>query len=195
MRDRMERFVLLPFTLGCVSESSIAVGVRQTKRSKLYANQTPTRIHHQIKEEEEEEEEEDEYDEDEENLSVENMKSPSSLLALPRVQKLFKNFKNFSNIFVEKDEMEEGEAGMEIGHPTDIKHVTHIGLDGCATSILSKGWNNLTQPPDHDQLLNLPQNFHLQMPFDQLPMATQADHTVDTPNIKTSLQNQMQKSF
>lgn len=90
--------------------------------------------------------------------------------------------------------MDEGEAGMEIGCPTDIKHVTHIGLDGCATSILSKGWNNLTQPPDHeDQSPNLPQNFSLQMPFEQLLMATQTD--TDTPNIKTSLQNQLQKSF
>ncbi|KAL2555422.1 Carboxypeptidase [Forsythia ovata] len=42
MRDRMERFVLLPFTLGCVSESSIAIGAPQPKRSKLDVNQTPT---------------------------------------------------------------------------------------------------------------------------------------------------------
>ncbi|KAL2539696.1 CRIB domain-containing protein RIC4 [Abeliophyllum distichum] len=180
----MERFVLLPFTMGCVSESSIAIGAPQPKGSKLDVNQTPTRTH-----DEEKEEEEDEYEEDEENI-----KSPLSLLALPRVQKLFKNFKNFSHLFVEKDEMEEGDTGMEIGHPTDIKHVTHIGLDGCATSILSKGWDNFTQPPDHDdQLVNLTLNFPQPTPFDQLLMATQAD-TV-TSNMKSnSLQNQMQKS-
>ena len=37
---------------------------------------------------------------------------------------------------------------MEIGFPTDVKHVTHIGWDGSSTNI--KGWENLTTP---DQLL------------------------------------------
>ncbi|KAK6137825.1 hypothetical protein DH2020_028428 [Rehmannia glutinosa] len=122
-RDRMERFVLLPFTAGCISESSIAVGLQQDKRSKLDSNSTPT---------------------------SENLKSPLSLLALPRFQKLFKNFKNFSQSFVYKDELEETEMGIEIGFPTDVKHVTHIGLDGCASSILSKSWNNepeMINPP------------------------------------------------
>lgn len=35
---------------------------------------------------------------------------------------------------------------MEIGLPTDVKHVTHIGIDGSATSILSKGWDNPKSP-------------------------------------------------
>lgn len=44
------------------------------------------------------------------------------------------------NLFsVYKDEREE-EMGMEIGLPTDVKHVSHIGLDGCTSSIFSKGW-------------------------------------------------------
>ncbi|KAK4403785.1 CRIB domain-containing protein RIC4 [Sesamum angolense] len=137
MRDRMERFVLLPFTVGCISESSIAVGLQQPKMSKLVdAITTPTRTRGGEKE-----------DEDEETSSTgENLKSPSNLSALPKFQKLFKNFKNFSNLFVDKDELEEQEMGMEIGFPTDVKHVTHIGLDGCASSILSKGWNNLDEP-------------------------------------------------
>ncbi|KAG8390746.1 hypothetical protein BUALT_Bualt01G0115600 [Buddleja alternifolia] len=118
MRDRIERFVFLPFNVGCISESSIAVGMQQAKRSNLDANSTPT---------------------------SENLKNPLSLLALPKFQKLFKNFKNFSQLFVYKDEFEEAEMGMEIGLPTDVKHVTHIGLDGCASSILSKGWNNINE--------------------------------------------------
>ncbi|KAL0403368.1 UNVERIFIED_CONTAM: CRIB domain-containing protein RIC4 [Sesamum radiatum] len=134
----MERFVLLPFTVGCISESSIAVGLQQQpKLSKLVdANTTPTRTRGGEKE-----------DEDEETSSTgENLKSPSNISALPKFQKLFKNFKNFSNLFVDKDELEEQEMVMEIGFPTDVKHVTHIGLDGCASSILSKGWNNLDEP-------------------------------------------------
>ncbi|KAK4436115.1 CRIB domain-containing protein RIC4 [Sesamum alatum] len=134
MRDRMERFVLLPFTVGCISESSIAVGLQQPKISKLVnANTTPTRTRGGDKE-----------DEDEETSSTgDNLKSPLSLSALPRFQKLFKNF---SNLFVDKDDLEEQEMGIEIGFPTDVKHVTHIGLDGCASSILSKDWNNLNGP-------------------------------------------------
>lgn len=45
-----------------------------------------------------------------------------------------------------KDEMnEEEEKEMEIGYPTDVKHLTHIGWDGSTTiSNLAKGWENLT---------------------------------------------------
>ncbi|KAL8517798.1 hypothetical protein ACS0TY_009206 [Phlomoides rotata] len=150
MRDRMEKFVLLPFTAGCISESSIAVGLQQAKRPKQDAASTPTR---------------EKEEEDEESSLDENLKSPSSLLALPRFQKLLKNFKNFSQSFVYKDELEETDTGMEIGLPTDVKHVTHIGLDGCASSILSKRWDILSEP----EITNLP-SFPL-TPF-ELAMAT-----------------------
>ncbi|KAI3470346.1 hypothetical protein Pfo_027009 [Paulownia fortunei] len=172
MRDRMERFVLLPFTAGCISESSIAVGLQQAKRSKLETNSTPTRTREGEKEEEEEE-----YEDDEESLSGESLKSPVSLLALPRFQKLFKNFKNFSLSFVYKDEFEEMEMVMDIGSPTDVKHVTHIGLDGCASSILSKGWNN----PNEPEMINLP-SFPL-TPL-ELAMATHADK----PSVRSLLE-------
>ncbi|KAL6581674.1 CRIB domain-containing protein [Orobanche minor] len=168
MRERMERFVLLPFTGSCMSESSIAVGLQQVKRSKLDTNSTPTR--------EKEEEEEEEHEEDEEeSLSGENSKSPLSLSARPRFQKLFKNFKNFSQSFVSKDELEETEIGIEIGFPTDVKHVTHIGFDGCASSILSKGWDH-----EPDQIINLP-SFHLT----QLELAM-AKHT-EKPTFRSLL--------
>lgn len=36
--------------------------------------------------------------------------------------------------------------GMEIGVPTDVKHVTHIGIDGASTSILSRSWEHLKTP-------------------------------------------------
>ena len=61
---------------------------------------------------------------------------------------------------------------MEIGCPTDVKHVTHIGWDGCSsatatatTSSPAKGWDNLITP---DRLLSLPspslEHFHLSGP-------------------------------
>lgn len=52
-----------------------------------------------------------------------------------------------SGVVVYKDdEMEEDDLSMDIGLPTDVKHVTHIGIDGSATSILSKGWDSLKTP-------------------------------------------------
>ncbi|XP_042017034.1 CRIB domain-containing protein RIC4-like isoform X3 [Salvia splendens] len=168
MRDRMERFVLLPFTAGCISESSIAVGLQQAKRSKMDMGSTPTS---------EKDEDEEQYEEDEESLSGESLKSPPSLLAIPRFQKLFKNLKNFSQSFVYKDELEDTEMGMEIGLPTDVKHVTHIGLDGCASSILSKGWNNLTNP----DMTNLPS-------FSSTPLQLAMAKNAENPTIRSLLE-------
>ncbi|KAL6504004.1 CRIB domain-containing protein [Orobanche gracilis] len=166
MRERMERFVLLPFTGSCMSESSIAVGLQQVKRSKQDTNSTPTK---------EKEEEEEHEENEEESLSGENLKSPLSLSARPRFQKLFKNFKSFSRSFVYKDELEETEIGIEIGFPTDVKHVTHIGFEGCASSILSKSWDH-----EPDQIINL-----RSFPLTQLELAM-AKHT-DKPTFLSLL--------
>ncbi|XP_060209234.1 CRIB domain-containing protein RIC4-like isoform X1 [Lycium barbarum] len=134
MRDRMEKFVLLPFSVGCISESSVAIGPPHHKiKSSPEVHLTPTKDQQEREEEEEE---------DDKILEGENLKS---LMALPRFQRLLKNFKNLSHLFVEKDEMEE-EMGIEIGSPTDVKHVTHIGIDGAATSILSRSWEHLKTP-------------------------------------------------
>lgn len=66
--------------------------------------------------------------------------------------------------------MEEENLGMEIGLPTDVKHVTHIGIDGSAASILSKGWDNL-QAPDLPALPSVhfsPSEFAMQAQADKL---------------------------
>lgn len=40
-----------------------------------------------------------------------------------------------------KEKEEEIEIYMDIGNPTDVKHVTHIGWDGSATiNTSAKGW-------------------------------------------------------
>lgn len=67
-----------------------------------------------------------------------------------------------------KDELEEPEIGMEIGLPTDVTHVTHIGLDGCASSILSNGWNNLIEP----EMINFPSLF---LPPNEIAAENHAD--------------------
>ncbi|KAA8533419.1 hypothetical protein F0562_031147 [Nyssa sinensis] len=91
-------------------------------------------------------------EEDRESLSSSvNMKNSfRRLLALPKpnistgFQRLFKSFSQL--ICVKEDQMEEMEMEMEIGFPLDVKHVTHIGLDGrwfCNYQPI-KGWDNLS---------------------------------------------------
>ena len=45
-----------------------------------------------------------------------------------------------------KEDLDEMEMDMEIGCPTDVKHVTHIGWDGAATPNPIMGWDNLISP-------------------------------------------------
>ncbi|WCJ38842.1 CRIB domain-containing protein RIC4 [Euphorbia peplus] len=144
MRDKMERFVLLPFSMGCVSESSVAIGgVHHNNHSRSSTNKTSQFIRKK--------------EEDEESLSsTESMKSSMRSLALskPNISNGFHRLvKGFKTFFVyDEEEMEELE--MEIGVPTDVKHVTHIGWDGPSSSSSSssnninpiKGWENLISP-------------------------------------------------
>ncbi|GAA0164540.1 hypothetical protein LIER_20145 [Lithospermum erythrorhizon] len=137
MRDRMERFVFLPFTMGCVSESSIGVGTPQYRRSNMgfvsessigvgtmqyrrSKESTPTR-----KPQEEKDEVVDYEDDYEECYSKENLKNPLSIMSLPKFERLLKNFKSISHIFEYKDEMDEPEVEMEIGLPTDRTPISY----------------------------------------------------------------------
>ncbi|KAE9450579.1 hypothetical protein C3L33_17515, partial [Rhododendron williamsianum] len=116
-----------------------------------------------------------------------NMKNSWSFLAIPKpnissgVHRLVKTIKSFSHLFVYKEEMEErSEMEMEIGFPTDVKHVTHIGWDGTNTMIKpdhkGSSWGNenlsVTAPPP-DQFLSFPNSVSLRQ-F-ELAMAAQAD--------------------
>ncbi|XP_020219927.1 CRIB domain-containing protein RIC4 isoform X1 [Cajanus cajan] len=143
MRQRMERLVILPFSAGCISEASVAVGIPQPRRSKPGTNLPAATIKGS------------KGVEDSEILSGENMKNSLRLLdVVPKpnlsngFNRLFKGFKNFSQLFVEKDdEFEEVEIDMEIGCPTDVQHVTHIGWDGIASSAEPiRGWDALIPP-------------------------------------------------
>jgi hypothetical protein len=52
---------------------------------------------------------------------------------LAGIRKLIKSFKSLSHIFeiYKEDEQDEDiDAGIEIGFPTHVQHVAHIGLDG-----------------------------------------------------------------
>ncbi|CAL9060007.1 unnamed protein product [Musa banksii] len=131
MRDRrIDRFILLPFSVGCVSESSVAVYENQPKRAQRDgAPNTPS------------------GDGDRRQSTVE-VKNSSAVLAFPKpnisagIQKLVKSFKSLSQHVVVLYKEEDEEVEMEIGFPTDVQHVAHIGCDGFNSSMSSnKNWD------------------------------------------------------
>ncbi|KAJ7978261.1 CRIB domain containing protein [Quillaja saponaria] len=162
MRNRMERLVILPFSVGCISEASVAVGIQPRRSPRPNTNSSATRS----KEEEE----------DTVSLSSEGMKNSLRFLVIPKsnistgFHRLLKGFKNISQFFADKEDLEELEMDMEIGCPTDVEHVTHIGWDGSTTANPVRGWDNLMTP----ELLSLSS-----VPFKQyeLSMAPKAGET------------------
>lgn len=107
---------------------------------------------------------------------------PSGFLVLPKpnvaagIQRIIKGFKNLSQLFFYKEEEEEMEPEMEIGYPTDVKHVTHIGIDGSTITNNVKGWDNMKAP----ELLSLSPISFKQFEF---AMATQAKYPLtNDPN-------------
>ncbi|KVI08280.1 CRIB domain-containing protein RIC4-like [Cynara cardunculus var. scolymus] len=141
MRDIMERFLVLPFSMGCMSKSNAAGAVEssQCKEQKPQPKQLVTRM--------------------QEGKSSSGMKLKNSwgLVALRRsnisrgFRKLvLETLESFSRILSYKD-VEEIELELEIGLPTDVKHVTHIGYDGSMTRnpVKNKNWDNMETPEIH----------------------------------------------
>ncbi|KAL7177038.1 hypothetical protein ACSBR2_030382 [Camellia fascicularis] len=174
MRDRMERLVVLPFSIGCVSQSSVAVGTTTTttttttqprKTKSEVSNSGPAAVTTRKEEREES------------SSSGLKMRNSWGFLAAPKpnistgIHRLVKTFKSFSQLFVYKEEME---MEMEIGFPTDVKHVTHIGWDGTTTTTnttnnpIKGSWENLTAP----EILSFPS---ISMRQFELAMAAQVN--------------------
>ncbi|KAH1096152.1 hypothetical protein J1N35_013073 [Gossypium stocksii] len=136
MKERMERLVL-PFTTGCSSQASVAVGKSPPRKQKPEPNcQNPTSK--QVV--------------GEECSSKGRTKNSLGWLALSKpnisngIHRLIRiTVRSFSQLFVYKD-IEEVTTEMEIGYPTDVKHVTHIGLDGTTTTNNNpfKGWQDFS---------------------------------------------------
>lgn len=146
MRERLERIAVMPFTITCATPSSIAIKEPQrirkpsgdsvpcspAKKSEFkYANAA----NHSL--------EQSKSLQKEQSLS----RSPpveSSMFTFPlskshissKLQRLIKSFKALSQLFAVYKEDEGGE--MQIGYPTDVKHVAHIGWDG--PSGAGKSW-------------------------------------------------------
>ncbi|XP_058103233.1 CRIB domain-containing protein RIC4-like [Magnolia sinica] len=151
MKDRMERLAVLPFSMGCVSHSSVAVGESNPKKNK--ADPIPSSARER------------------ECVNGVKMKNSVGLFPLPRPTLIsagfVRLFKSFSHFFVYKEE-ETGEMEMEIGFPTDVKHVSHIGWDGSTTTMNMKSWDALKAP----EMLSLPS---ISLKQFELAMSAQAE--------------------
>jgi hypothetical protein len=91
---------------------------------------------------------------------------------LAGIRKLIKSFRSLSHIFeIYKDEEEEEEDIMDIqiGFPTDVQHVAHIGLDGSSNVASLRGMEGAAR-----DLLSLSTNLSIQQ-FD-FAMASLAAH-------------------
>ncbi|KAD7477349.1 hypothetical protein R6Q59_007149 [Mikania micrantha] len=141
MKDRMERLVAFPFVTGCVSGASVAVCVQHGRRSKedIDSSRIVCRSFGIPK---------DQRDEGEALTSSDNMMKSSfrfTSLSKPNVsiglQRLTKSIKSLSQSFVFKDDMNEMQMELEIGLPTDVKHVAHVGFDGSVTSEANRDGN------------------------------------------------------
>ncbi|KAI3459742.1 hypothetical protein Pfo_016405 [Paulownia fortunei] len=125
MRDgRLERFVLLPFSIRCDSESSVALAVAATTTHSHKHSKTRQKG-------------------GEENLKMKKNQALSKASFSQGLHRLIRRIKSFSQFFVYKEEMEPMEKEMEIGFPTDVKHITHIGMDGSTTINPVSSWENL----------------------------------------------------
>ncbi|KAL8204659.1 hypothetical protein R6Q57_010282 [Mikania cordata] len=136
MKETISRFVVVPFYTGCWDQSSI----REIKNIKVESN--PATM---------------EGASSSSSLSsmVKSKKSWSFVAPISRsdisgvMERMIRStFKSVTQIFAYKDiEDVEIESELEIGFPTDVKHVTHIGYDGSVTTNPSKIWDHL-QPPE-----------------------------------------------
>ncbi|XP_021745877.1 CRIB domain-containing protein RIC4-like [Chenopodium quinoa] len=130
MKERRERWIILPFSFGCSSRSSIAVGSPSPPNDAVLNSRQGKQNDLPITKK---------------TMNSISFKLPKSKLS-QGIRRLIRSLKTVSQFFVYKEEMDvEEEKELEIGFPTDVKHLTHIGWDGSTTvSNDAKGWENLT---------------------------------------------------
>ncbi|KAM0052888.1 putative CRIB domain-containing protein RIC2/4 [Helianthus debilis subsp. tardiflorus] len=129
MKERISRFLGLPFYMGCW-DRAVEVKGDQSKPAATMEGESSA------------------------SSSMVKVKKSWRFLAPSRsdiskvVDRLVRStFKSVTQIFAYKDfEDIESETELEIGLPTDVKHVTHIGTDGTVTTNPDKDWDHLQLP-------------------------------------------------
>ncbi|KAJ8755474.1 hypothetical protein K2173_019272 [Erythroxylum novogranatense] len=159
-----ERSAVLPFSIGCNSQSSVEV-----------ANTKPSATRKQEKEQ---------------KHGKDRIRKTVSFMALPKpnisrgIHKMVRSIRSVSQVlFVYKEEEEEDtEREMEIGYPTDVKHVTHIGADGTTTTNPVKGWEGLKSP----EVISFPAISLRQFELSTAAQAQAQAHPHPQPNLSSS---------
>ncbi|XBI31162.1 hypothetical protein VPH35_054770 [Triticum aestivum] len=75
---------------------------------------------------------------------------------LAGIRKLIKSFRSLSHIFELYKDEEDEDDDIQIGFPTDVEHVAHIGLDGSSSVASLRGMDGARE------LLSLSTNISLQ---------------------------------
>ncbi|KAI7725122.1 hypothetical protein M8C21_005154 [Ambrosia artemisiifolia] len=128
MKDRIERLIIFPFTAGCVSSSSVSVCLQHGKRPKedIKSANTVCRSMEVVKEAKD-------TGNDEMVKDLSKFPTPSKPNIYIGFHRITRTIRSLSQSLVFKEVIEDQEMEMEIGLPTDVKHVTHIGFDGPLT--------------------------------------------------------------
>nr|XP_043612244.1 CRIB domain-containing protein RIC4-like [Erigeron canadensis] len=139
MNDIMSRIYVLPFNIGCLSKSTT-----RRRNTKIEPSQVATRV---------------DLEGDKKRSSSPMVKikkswhsvAPSRSYMSKAMDRVIRvTCKGFNNIFAYKDMEDvkvERKREMEIGFPTDVKHVTHIGYDGSTTTNPENSWDHF-QPSE-----------------------------------------------
>ncbi|KAL9249722.1 CRIB domain-containing protein, partial [Drosera capensis] len=126
MKDSFEPCLVLSLFMGCASKSSVICAQNASNLEKAPETGRHSRS----------------------DSSFGTVKNSFDFLAVPKLsilcgfQKFFRTLKSLSRLLVYKDEKEIDDGEMEIGFPTDVKHLTHIGPNGIAMSIVGRSWEN-----------------------------------------------------
>eukprot|EP00252_Welwitschia_mirabilis_P006024 TRINITY_DN16695_c0_g1_i1.p1 TRINITY_DN16695_c0_g1~~TRINITY_DN16695_c0_g1_i1.p1 ORF type:complete len:225 (-),score=25.50 TRINITY_DN16695_c0_g1_i1:175-849(-) len=147
MRDRLEKLAIMPFSISsCSTPSSIAIkdagakkqGSRPSASSKAKKSQVKCASEKTSLDAKK-------------SLSKAAAEQPARSAAIESsafiisksqisntLQRLIKGFRALSQLFVYRVEEAEEEKELQIGFPTDVKHVAHIGWDGSSGTM--KSW-------------------------------------------------------
>lgn len=172
MRERIEKLAVMPFTISCATPSSTAIKDQHIRKASAHGDSLLRRTISPAKSElkypnlgKRSNSETNKSLRKEQSLSKPPPSVESSIFTMPfskslisnKLQRFFKGLRALSQLFVYKEEE------MQIGYPTDVKHVAHIGWDG--SSGTCRSWiGELEGPANRSSVNNSNDDSELEQP-------------------------------
>ncbi|KAL8162948.1 hypothetical protein V2J09_014437 [Rumex salicifolius] len=155
MKNQIQRWIFLPFSIGCASKSSVAVESTCKDKEKKSSSMVKAK----------------------DSSMLFSIRKPSLASGFHRLIRSLRS--GASRIFSYRDEEEEDEfeAEMEIGFPTDVKHLLHIGRDGSTVTNPNKIQENNSGP----EMVSFPSISMKQL---EMAMAAQANCGTENPTVQ-----------